>query len=178
MESAHYTILALNVLLGFSLGWPLARRLSDAAGGHHSWSRYYILLILVYLIESFAFAASMSTNILSIILAVVWGSLLGRRFRRARSQPRESRQIALRFSFYTSLPAASFLCVPIVMALGGWSVLSADDGIRFGVPNFLPWPLNTILGFCVAVALVAVVCKVVITTGIVRLMTGREEQMA
>lgn len=178
MESADYTILALNLVLGLGLAWPLAKRLRNAAGGHHRWSRYYILLILVYVIESFAFAASMGTNILSIILAVVWGSLLGRRFRNARSHPRETRQISLRFAIYTSLPAASFLCVPIVMALGGWSVVSSDDGNRFGVPDFLPWPLNTILGFCVAVALVAVACKAIVTTGIVRLMTRRKELMA
>lgn len=176
MESADYTILALNLILGLVFGWLLARRLSDTDNRRGGLGRYYILLLLVYLIESAAFAASMSTNILSIALAVVWGILLAWRFRRASTPHRESRRIALLFSIYTGLPAASFLCVPVVMVIGGWSVLSVADGIRFGAPDFLPWPLNTILGFCVAVALMAVVCKVAITTGIVWFVTERREE--
>lgn len=178
MESAEYTIAAMNGVLAFGLGWPLAGHLAGEVDGLRGRRRTMILLVAVYLIESFAFAASMSTSILSILLAGLWGILLGRRLRRSRSDPGISRRIALLFSGYTALPAASFLSVPAMMALKGWSVVTSAEGIRFGVPRFLPWPLDTILGFCTAVALVTVVFKVVITSGLVRLTTDRKERTA
>jgi len=178
MTSAEYTILAVNAIFAFGLGWPLAGRLAGEVDGLGGRGRSVILLIFIYVIESFAFAASMSTSILSILLAGLWGILLGRKLRRTRLHPGESRRIALLFSVYTCLPTASFLGIPIVMALGDWSVTTSAEGIRFGVPGFLPWPLNTILGFCTAVALVTAVLKVVITTGIVRLITARRDETA
>jgi hypothetical protein len=176
VESAEYTVIILNLVLGFGLGWPLARRMKAVGGDSSSPRKRYVLLLLVYLIESFAFAASMGTNILGVVLALVWGGLLGRRFRCLPARPEEIRKTALRFSFYTSLPAASYLCVPIVMGLGGWSVMTAADGARFGVPEFMPAPVDTITGFCAAVALTAVVGKVVITTGTVWLVARRRER--
>jgi len=109
VDAAEYTIVPLNAVLAFGLAWPLASHLADALGGAGTRRRTYLPLIVVYVIESFAFNAR--------------------------------------------------------------SILSAGDGSRFGVPDFLPWPLNTILGFCVSVVLVAVIGKVVITTGIVQWMT-------
>jgi hypothetical protein len=178
MDNAEYTILAVNLIFAFGFGWPLARRLSEALGGARGRHRFFLLLIFVYFLESIAFSASMGTNILGILLALLWGMLLSRRLRCSRNDAAESRRIALLFSCYTTLPAVSLLSVPLAMALRGWSILSQWHGLRFGVPGFLPWPLSTILSFCAAVALVAVICKVTITTGMVRLMTGRKEEVA
>jgi len=59
----------------------------------------------------------------------------------------------------------SFALVPILMVFAGWSIVNVDDGLRFGIPQFVPWPVNTIMGFCIFVAGVAVLLKTIITTG-------------
>jgi hypothetical protein len=58
--------------------------------------------------------------------------------------------------------------IPLACAMVGWSVTDAAAGQRFGVPEFVPWPVNTILGFCLAVAFVTAVLKVGLTVAIVR----------
>jgi len=58
------------------------------------------------------------------------------------------------------------LSVPVVGALGGWPILSAEAGARFGIPGFLPWPLKTILDFCLVVGAVGAVVKVLLTAGV------------
>jgi hypothetical protein len=78
------------------------------------------------------------------------------------------------FALYSGLPAASFLSVPVLAALSGRHILSAEFGFQFGIPEFVPWPFNTILGFCGAVVLVTVVLKVVITTRIARRLMSRK----
>jgi hypothetical protein len=47
--------------------------------------------------------------------------------------------------------------------------LNAEQARNFGIPDFVPWPLNTVLGFCVALAAGTIVFKTFITTGIVAL---------
>jgi hypothetical protein len=136
--------------------------------------RPYGLLVVVYVLECAAFSASMGTDILSIALACLWGGILGSWFRRRRPVVPEARRSIVLFASYTCLPAASFLSVPVVTALGGWSILTVEAGHRFGIPAFVPWPVNTILGFSIAVALVAVVSKIALTIGIVRMMVSRE----
>jgi hypothetical protein len=63
--------------------------------------------------------------------------------------------------------------------VGGWlvggrtiaeTILSTEAGAELGVPDFVPWPLNTILGFCSALVIGTVVLKTVITTGEVSLL--------
>ena len=36
--------------------------------------------------------------------------------------------------------------------------------MRFGIPAFVPWPLNSILGFFGIISVTAVILKVLITT--------------
>lgn len=85
---------------------------------------------------------------------------------------------ALMLAVYSSLPAASFLSVPVVTAVVGWSILSGDAGARFGIPSFVPWPLNTILGFCLAVTAVGVVAKVVVTTALALMVIHSDHRQA
>lgn len=51
--------------------------------------------------------------------------------------------------------------------------LLGEVSFNFGIPGFLPWPLNTILGFCVALLAGAVVLKAGITVGEVSLLIHR-----
>jgi hypothetical protein len=62
--------------------------------------------------------------------------------------------------------------------VGGGHILSAQEGTSFGIPDFLPWPLNTILGFCSALLIGTLVFKMIITTGEVGLLIHLGENPA
>jgi hypothetical protein len=167
---AEYTILALNGVLALVFGWVLSGRFAELSGGKGR-PRWFLILLLVYFLESAAFAASMGTNFLGLALAFLWGSLLCLWQRRTHLGPAVTLRMAFRVALFTALPAVSFLSVPAVAALSGRPILSIQEGIDFGVPGFLPWPIATILGFCLTVVLVAVIGKAMITMGVVWLIT-------
>jgi hypothetical protein len=169
MDPAEYVILVLNGVLALLFGWLLSGRFAGLNRGKGR-PKWLLILLLVYFLESVAFAASMGTNFLSLALAFLWGSLLCWWQRRMRLESGIALRMAVRVALYTSLPAVSFLSVPVVAALSGRPILSVQDGLNFGVPVFLPWPIVTILGFCLTVALIAVIGKLAITTGVVWLM--------
>ena len=166
MDPAEYTIVILNLFLGFGGAWlllPLYSRLTGRTGRKYL---SFSLIVGVYLFECVAFSAGMATNVFSIGLAFLWGALIGSRLRRSPAGDRAPSRSIVLFSLYTSLPAVSLLSIPVVGAIGGTPVLSAAEGARFGIPEFVPWPFNNILGFCLAVAVMAVVSKVAVTSGL------------
>lgn len=167
VDRAEVIVVIINLILGFVFAFPLARRFARLR--HFRWDTKgsYLMLVLVYFVESMGFTAGMATNVPGILLAFVWGILLGNWIRRSGSKLKRALRTAVFLSVYASLPAVSLLSVPLVMRLGGWSVLSAESGLRFGIPTIIPWPANTILGFCVLVAIVALVVKSIVTTGVV-----------
>jgi len=167
MDAAEYTIIGLNAALGLGLAWPLAGFFARLEGTPRQRLATYGLLVVVYVLECVAFSASMGTDIWSVALAFVWGGILGSWLRRRGLAGARARKAAVLFASYSSLPAASFLVVPLMAAFAGWSVVTVDAGRRFGIPSFVPWPVNTILGFSIVVATVAVVLKLVITPAIV-----------
>ena len=179
MDYVEYVLVVVNLLAGFGFAFPMARVLAKVAGRPTKAFRYYTRLVGIYLLESIVLMMGMGIPVLNVGLAFVWGIVFGRWLR-----TRSSRNEALRTSFwvalYSSLPAVSFILVPVMAWLGGWNILSTQDGPRFGIPEFfnlLP-PMNTILGFYVAVATGALVLKAVITVGEVSLLIGHGEKSA
>jgi hypothetical protein len=166
VDHAESMVVIINVILGLAFGLPLARRL--VLHKHIPWSTAssYMALVTVYFIESVGFMAGMTTSIPGIVLAFVWGLLLGRWARRSETQIKAVLKSAVFLSVYTSLPAVSLLSVPVLMRFAGWPVFSAEAGARFGVPEFIPSPWNTIFGFCALVAMFAVSLKTIITSGV------------
>jgi hypothetical protein len=166
VDRAESMVVIINVILGLAFGLPLAKRL--VRHGHIPWSTTgsYVALVSVYFIESVGFMAGMTTSIPGIVLAFVWGFLLRRWARRSETQISAVLKSAVLLAVYTSLPAVPLLSVPVFMRFAGWSVFSAEAGARFGVPEFIPSPWNTIFGFCALVALVAVLLKTIITSGV------------
>jgi len=51
-------------------------------------------------------------------------------------------------------------------------------GASFGIPSFVPWPMNTILGFYAVLAIGVAVLKTVITTGGISLILHFKEKPA
>jgi len=174
MDAAEMTMLIVNAIFLVGFGWPLARYISRNLPNSRSAGAWLFALSGIYLAECVAFSASMATNILSVCLAIVWGFVLGSK---VRVLPlRQATRLSLRLSLYTCLPAMSFLSVLFLLPLGGWSLLDAADGRRFGIPGFVPWPVCSLLGFFLTVSLSAVVLKTGVTTGIVAMLLHRSRR--
>ena len=166
-----YILVILNLIAGFGCAIPLVRFLKKVDRKPRRVFRYFAILIGVYLVECVGIAMGMGIPVFSVGLAFVWGIVFGLRLR-DRASTGEVVKTSFFLSLYSSLPAVSFVLIPLLVWIGGGQVLSAEAGIRFGIPPFLhlPWPLNTILGFYAALAIGAVVFKTVITTGEVSLL--------
>ena len=148
-------LIVTNVVLALGFGWALAKRMAARPESRRSAGSWLLAVLAVYATECVAFSASMATNILGYCLAFVWAGLFARRLR--------AREMLL-LSLYTCLPAVSFLSVLPLLALGGWPLLSVEDGRHFGIPAFVPWPFCTLLGFVLTVSASAAIFKMAITT--------------
>ncbi|MCD6106917.1 MAG: hypothetical protein J7J57_01740 [Caldisericaceae bacterium] len=170
METIEYFLIIVNLIVGFSCAIILARFLNKTSSKPKRILHYFVILIAIYFIECVAMVMGMGIPVFSVILAFVWGIVFGLRFRISASK-HNALKASFLLSLYSSFPAASFIFVPFVCWASGWNVLSIEEGIQFGIPAFLhlPWPLNTILGFYLALTIGAVLFKTVITTGEVSL---------
>lgn len=181
MNPDKYILLALtavNLAAGFGCAVPIARGLGEVAGMPKRFFRYLAILIAIYFVECVAFTMGMCTQVFSIGLAFVWGIMFGL-WLRGRASARKVIKQAFFVSLYTCLPTASFcILVPMMVLIGRGHILSGEEGIGFGIPDFLPWPLNTILGFFTALVIGTIVFKALITTGIVNWLIGRAEKAA
>lgn len=158
---------AVNLAAGFGCAVPIARGLGKVTGKPKRFFRYFAILIAIYFVECVAFPMGMMTQVFSVGLAFVWGIIFGL-WLRGRAPAREVLKQAFFVSIYGCLPTASFcILIPVIRLIGGGHILSAEEGISFGIPDFFPWPLNTILGFFTAILIGTVVFKALITTGIV-----------
>jgi len=173
VDSAELVILLLNVALALSFSIPLSRMFCRASVVGSDSHKTLGILLVVYLIESLAFMGSMATGIMSVALAIVWGALLGLKLRTKEPTRQAVLRLSGAFALYTSLPAMSFVSVPAACAVSGWSVRSVSAGHSFGIPEIVPWPMNTILGFCVAVAFGTMIMKLGLTVAIARRLTFR-----
>jgi len=169
MDSAEYVLIIVNLIAGFVFAIPIAKIFDKLNRKQKSFSRYFAILVGVYFIECIAIVMGMGIPVFSIGLAFIWGILFGFWL-----QSRISRNKVLKTSFflslYSSLPALSFILIPLIAWTSGRNIMNGQEGIRFGIPGFLPGPLNTILGFYLAITIGALVLKTVITTSEVRIL--------
>ncbi len=153
-----------NLALGLGLAVVLSRKLSNLTDPPIRRMGSFVLIVGLYFLECLAFAAGMATQIFTVGLAFVWGIVLGRFLHR--QSPIPSLRFSLWVVLYTCLPTITFgVIVPIAWALAGNSLISLEDGINFGIPEWIPWPLGTVLGFAVALVFGTVLLKSVITVG-------------
>lgn len=174
MQSAEVfftiAVAVVNLAAGSGLAVPVARRLGEVTSKPGRFVRHFAALIGIYSLECVAFVAGMATQIFSIGLAFVWGVVFGL-WMRQKAAPRLVLKMSFMVALYTCAPTASFgIFLPVEKLVGGSSILSAEEGAAFGIPEFAPWPLCTILGFCAALVVGTVVFKTVITTGEVSLL--------
>jgi hypothetical protein len=122
--------------------------------------------------------AGMATQIFVVGLAFVWGIVFGLWLRKY-PLPRQIFKTSFFLAVYTSLPTASFgVLIVLAWLVSGNNLLDVKASREFGIPDFLPWPLNTILGFCLALVLGTFALKTVITAGGVRWLINRGENLS
>ena len=166
----------MNLAAGFGCAVPIARGIGKIRGRPEKFFRYFAALVGVYFVECVAFPIGMCTQVFSVGLAFVWGIIFGL-WLRDRAPAHKVLKEAFFVSIYGSLPTASFcILIPVIGLVSGGHILSAEEGISFGIPDFFPWPLNTILGFFTALLAGTIVFKTIITTGEVSLLIHLSEK--
>jgi len=164
IDPLELIMVVLNLALGFGCAVPIARLIGRLRSKPKKAFRYFVVLVGLYFVEGVALMMGMGIPVLSVGLAFVWGIVLGLSLR-VRVPAREALRLTVFIALYSSLPAASFIVIPVLLWIGGDPILSREFATSFGIPAFFPWPLGTILGFYGACAVGAVVLKTVITTG-------------
>jgi hypothetical protein len=176
IENALMLSLALtNLVGGIALGVFLAIGFTRLTQKPNRFFKYLALSAGLYFLECIAFAWGMCTQVWSIILSIEGGILFGMWLKGLASQKQITRQM-LFVSLYGCLPAVSFAAILIIVwIISGNGLLNVEQARRFGIPDFVPWPLNTVLGFCVALAAGTIILKTFITTGIAALIVRDKE---
>ncbi len=159
----------VNLAAGFGGAIAIAKRLNKLNNGQVRTIRYSMLLVGIYLIECVAFSAGMATQVFSVGLAFVWGIVFGL-WLQGRGAVREVLKVSFFLSLYTALPTVTFSGLVLIAFAVGGNIVNVEDARNFGIPGFVPWPLNTILGFCTALIVGTAILKTVITTGEVGLL--------
>ena len=168
MNIATTILIIVNLMAGLGCAIPIAKILEKIFKKQKSISHYFVSLIGIYFIECIAIILGMGIPVFSIGLAIIWGMVFGY-WLRNRATRNEILKISFSLSFYSSLPAVSFILIPVIAVISGRNIINAEQGFQFGIPDFLPYPINTILGFYLAITIGAFVLKTLITATLVRL---------
>ena len=130
---------------------------------HPKWFFLLVCCLGLYFAECVAFAMGMATQVCTLTLSIGVGVVLGAWLPPSTPLARVGR-LGLLLGGYGSLPTVSFSLLLIVAWMwSGAPLLSSEAAQQFGIPGFLPWPLNTVLGFCVALGVGTMVLKSVLT---------------
>jgi CDP-diglyceride synthetase len=171
-------LIIVNVVMGAAGAYALARHFRGIDAGERNLHRQYGILISVYFVECVSMVLGMGIPVFSIFLSFIWAAIFGMRLSKWDSRA-SIRKTSFLLALYTSLPAMTFIIVPIVLLAGGQDIMSVESGYQFGIHqfSFVPSPLRTILGFYTALVLGSYALKTGITVGGIALV-GRERKKA
>lgn len=168
------TLAITNLIACFGCAVPFAKGLGRLMGTPNRFLRYFAMLVGIYFLECVAFTWGMCTQVFTIALSFVWGVLFGLWLKGLEPKRNIIRQI-LFVSLYGCLPTVSFaLIILIFWIVSGNGLLNVEQSRQFGIPDFVPWPLNTMLGFCIALAAGTIILKTGLTTGIAALTMSKQ----
>jgi len=181
LSADEYIILALiitNLAAGFGCAIPIANKLRKVTGRMEKFFRYFATLVGIYFVECVAFPAGMCTQVLTVAMGFVWGVIFGLWLRNI-APAKEVLKTAFFVSLYGCLPTCSFAVLLVtIWVISGNSLLNVEQAYKFGIPQFVPWPFNTLLGFCVGLSTGTILLKTVITTGTVSILIRRGQNPA
>jgi hypothetical protein len=169
-------LIITNVIACFGAAFPLSVMLQKIIMPQKKPKRYFTLFVGIYFVEGLAFTFGMCTQVFTFGLAVIWGIILGLWWR-GDVEPQKAVKSAFWFSLYGCAPTLSFsLCLPVMWVFAGKELLDVGSATNFGIPSFVPWPFNTMLGFCAGLAIGTLLIKLTITTVLVKFLVGRPTQ--
>ncbi len=181
MNSDKYIVPALiitNLFAGFGCAVPITNILRKVTGRMENFFRYFAMLVGIYFVECIAFAAGMCTQVLTVTLGFVWGVTFGLWLRDI-APAKEVLKTAFFVSLYGCLPTCSFAVILVtIWVIGGNSLLNVEQADKFGIPQFVPWPFNTMLGFCTGLATGTILLKTAVTTGTASILIRRGRNRA
>jgi hypothetical protein len=170
-------LIIVNVVGGAGGAYLLVRGFRNIGAAERSFHRQYGILISIYFVECVAMTLGMGVPVFSIFLSFVWAAIFGMQLSKWESRA-AVRKCSLFLSLYTSLPAMTFIIVPIGALAAEIDIASVEAGSRFGIPqfSFVPAPVRTILGFYMMLVVGGFAFKTLITMGGVALVVrGRKE---
>jgi len=181
LNSDKYIVSALiitNLFAGFGCAIPIANSLRKVIDRMENFFRYFSMLVGVYFVECVAFAAGMCTQVLTVAMGFVWGVIFSLWLRDI-APAKEVLKTAFFVSLYGCLPTCSFAVLMVtIWVIGGNSLLNVEQAYKFGTPQFVPWPFNTMLGFCAGIVTGTILLKTAITTGTVGILIRRGRNQA
>lgn len=181
MNAEEYIVLALiitNIAAGFGCAIPITLGLMKITGRMEKFFRYFAMLVGIYFVECIAFTAGMCTQVLTVALGFVWAVIFGSWLRNI-APAKEVLKTVFFVSLYGCLPTCSFAVILVtIWVISGNSLLNVEQAYKFGIPQFVPWPFNTVLGFCVGLAIGTILLKTAITTGTVSILIRRRQNQA
>jgi hypothetical protein len=165
-------LIIMNLAAGFGCAIPIANSIRKATGRMEKFFRYFAMLVGIYFVECVAFTAGMCTQVLTVALGLVWAVIFGLWLRNI-APTKKILKTAFFVSLYGCLPTCSFVVIiSAVWAISGNSFLNVEQAYDFGIPP-VPWPFNTMLGFCAGLAIGTILLKTAITTGTVSILLRR-----
>jgi hypothetical protein len=176
MSADEYIVIALitmNLAAGFGCAIPIANKLRKVTGRTEKFLRYFAMLVGIYFVECVAFPAGMCTQAFTVALGFVWAVIFSL-WLRSIAPAKEILKTAFFVSLYGCLPTFSFAILLVTAwVISGNSLLNVEQAYKFGIPQFVPWPFNTVLGFCVGLTIGTILLKTAITTGTVSILIRR-----
>ena len=169
-ETAFLIALAVTNLAGGSVfAVFLAKGLTRLTEKRNHSLRYLVMMLGLYFLECIAFAMGMCTQVFTIAISLVWGILFSLWLRNIVPAGKIIKT-CLFIALYGCLPTVSFAALLLIIwAIAGNGFLNVEQAYKFGIPDFIPWPLNTMLGFCIALSAGTIILKTSFTTGIAAL---------
>ncbi len=173
-----FSLAATNIVAGLGFAVAITVKLIRLTNKSHRFLRYYLLVVGIYFIECIAFMFGMCTQIFTVSLSFVWAALFGLWLRRI-APAEKIIKTCLFVALYGCVPTVSFAFLLLVIWVWqGNGLLNAEQAGQFGIPDFMPWPLNTMLGFCLALAAGTILLKILITTGTAKWLIRRAVRTA
>jgi hypothetical protein len=168
----------MNLATGFGCAVPITNSIRKATGRMEKFFRYFVLVVGIYFVECVAFAAGMCTQVLTVMLGFVWAVTFGLWLRNI-APAKEILKTIFFVSLYGCLPTCSFAVILVaIWVIVGNELLNVEQADKFGIPQFVPWPFNTMLGFCAGLAIGTILLKTAVTTGMVSIFIRRGRNRA
>jgi hypothetical protein len=165
---------ATNLGGGFVFAIFLAIGFGRLMGKKNRFFRYFVMMLGLYFLECVAFTWGMCTQVFTIAISFIWAIVFGL-WLKGLAPPRQIIRQILFVSLYGCLPTVSFAVIlSIVWVISGNGLLNVEQATQFGIPDFVPWPINTMLGFCVALATGTIILKTAFATGVTSLIVRKD----